>query len=233
MNGKDDVFFFTLIDFLIQICFFGIFVACATLLISERSKEKEAKVRAEVERLRKVTGVSSITQITDITVRLGPLDELKGFSEFWSWFDEPHKWKNTQTALERAGGPAALLERLDKLTKLEEGSGKPPCLARTEGEKRIPIPLATVIASDTTIEFENKNTNLEAVFTLLGRDFTATRRLSLEQFKQAFTPLRQKKPDCMYTLNFIEHTRFVDARDAVGTAFYLRIDRRGHATANR
>lgn len=233
MNDKDDVFFFTLIDFLIQICFFGIFVACATHLISERSKENEAKVDKEVGKLRKAAGVSSITEITDILSRLGPLDELKGFSEFLKRFDEPHKLKNTQRALERAGGPAALLGRLDKLTRLEEGSGKPPCLARTEGEKRIPIPLATVIASDTTIEFENENTNLEAVLTLLGRDFTSTRRLSLEEFKRAFTPLRQKKPDCMYTLNFIEHTRFVDARDAVGTAFYLKIDRRGHATANR
>ena len=129
MNDKDDVFFFTLIDFLIQIFFFGIFVACATHLISERSKEKEAKVSKEVGKLLQAAGVSSITEITDIFSRLGPLYELKGFSEFLKRFDEPHKLKNTQRALERAGGPAALLGRLDKLTKFEEGSGKPPCLA--------------------------------------------------------------------------------------------------------
>jgi hypothetical protein len=46
----------------------------------------------------------------------------------------------------------------------------------------------------------------------------------MTEFRKAFAPLLLKKPDCRYTLRFVESTRFVYARDAARFAFYLNIE---------
>ena len=228
-KDNDEIFLFTLIDFLLQICFFGLLVACAHAVATRHNAKTAARDQQDLELLRKATGVSNIAEITDLLTRLGPISELKGFSDFLSRYNESQKIANTREAIQQAGGPSQLRTQLETLRKIQEGSGKPPCLFRDDNGKRIPTSLATVLATDNAIEFTALTPDLQDVLTILSRDFQSVHRLSLTEFRTAFQPIRQKKPDCMYTLTFVEQTRFVDARDAANSAFYLKVDKRPYA----
>lgn len=49
--------------------------------------------------------------------------------------------------------------------------------------------------------------------------------LGLREFPRVFQRVLQKHPSCRYTIVFREMTRVVDARDAAGQIFYLRLRR--------
>jgi hypothetical protein len=231
MKRSDDVFFFTLIDFLLQVFFFGLVLYVLSHAIqmkadkTRRDSEKSRKDDiAAVKRLEVMTGVSNLTELTDLLTNLGPINELKGTADFISRAGGAEKVKAAVKTVEAMGGATAVNEKLAKLRKFEEGAGKPPCLFSQLTDKKVPRPLATVVANDTTISFEGSNPDLEATLALLGRAYPSVRELSLNDFRKAFAPLLSKKPDCRYTLRFRENTKFVFARDAAQSSFYLIVE---------
>lgn len=206
MKQNDDVFFFTLIDFLVQVLFFGLFLFVALQTIRDKAEEKQNADSANIKRMEDWAGVSNLTQLSDLLTKLAPPSELHSLGEI----------------ARAAGGKEALAKKIEKLRKIEEGVDKPSCLVTSEGHTAI---LATVIADDNTLRFEAPTPELNTVLSTLGTNFNAIRELPLATFAEIFAPLTQIRPDCRYTVRLIENTRFVDARDALGGVFYFRKSR--------
>ncbi|AKU11320.1 hypothetical protein AzCIB_1418 [Azoarcus sp. CIB] len=219
MKRADDVFFFTLIDFLVQVFFFGMLIYVVAQANQREAEEQRGVEKQQVEELKKAAGVSNLTELTDLLTRLAPITELKGFADFMAKWGGIEKATSAQKAVADAGGVEKVQERLEKLRKLEEGSGKPPCLYDVVDGKKVVTKVATVVATDSTIRFTENTPQLAQVLHILGHNFDSVRELSLADFRKAFSPITALKPDCRYTVTFNEATRYVDARDAVSSAF--------------
>lgn len=223
MKQSDDVFFFTLIDFLVQVFFFGLVLFVLNQAV-QAAKDNEHKTDEEkVQKLLDAAGVSSLTELTDELTNLAPLKELKGMSDFVSHNGGLKQVSQVNELVKTAGGEQGLKSSLERLKKLEDGLGKPPCLYEIVGDKKVVKSLATVFATDTSIAFQEESADLTQVLNLMNLKFSGIRELSLEDFRKTFAPLAIRKPECRFTLRFIEKTRLVDARDAARFAFYLSI----------
>jgi len=226
LKDSDDVFFFTLIDFLLQVFFFGLLLFVVGQAGKAEDEERLRKERTQFDEVKKAAGVSNLAELTDYLTRLAPVKDLKGLADFITGAGGLDKAKETAKVVQDAGGPVKIKESLDKLRKLEEGTGRLPCIFTVVDGKRQAIPLATVVASETNIRFESNTPALTEVLSLLGRTFDSVRDLPLQEFRSAFGRLTQLKSDCRYTLRVIETTRFVDGRDAVSSAFLHSITRK-------
>ncbi len=222
MKRADDVFFFTLVDFLLQAFFFGLLVYVLNATHQAHAEVEKKAAEKSIEDLKRVTGVSNLTELLDILTKLAPVDRLMGWADFFARNGGLDKVNSSLDAVNKAGGPEKLAEGMERLRKFEEGSGKPPCLYDAVGDKKVARNLATVVGDDSSITFQGTNEKLEEVLQLLGTNYKAVEKLSLADFKRTFGILPQKRPDCRYTLLLIEETRFVDARDAADVAFYTQ-----------
>lgn len=245
MKKNNDVFFLTLIDFLLQVLFFGLVIFA---LMNALTQKKESEKVADDERFRqlvKAAGVSNITELTDELTKLAPINELKGTSDYLQKLGSVEGAQKIADMSQEAGGAAALIaeleasrklaatvaqgshtvgeiqQRLEKLRKLEEGQGAAPCLYTMQGTRKRAKPVATVTASDSTIRLDGAEPEFDEVLKLLGRTPESVAELTLAQFAETFRPLARLKPECRYTLRFVENTQLVHARDAAQVAFYL------------
>lgn len=245
MKRNNDVYFITLIDLLVQIIFLSLLLYVVGKAGEERQLAAQRSAAEKVERALKASGVSNITELTDELTKLGPIKEMKGTADFISRaggaamanrlvgivtqvggverlegkLDEAAK---VQALVDRAGGG----EKVEQIIKkFEEGSGKPPCLFTMDHEKKSARAVATVSANDESISFEGSTPELEAMLALLGKSYASVQTLSFSAFKTAFAALPTVKPECRYTLRFIEKTNLVHARDAARFAFYLNISK--------
>jgi len=223
VKRSDDVFFFTLIDFLLQVSFFGLLLYVVAKNLDVGAEHERAKREKQVEEVTRAAGVSNLTELTDLLTKLAPIRDLQGTADFIARAGGAEKVISKVALVDDAGGAENLERKLEKLRKLEEGTGRPPCLYDEVDGKKIVRPLATVVANDTHITFQQTSPELEKVLSMLGREFATVRELPLGEFRKTFSALVTKKPECRYTLTFREKTRFVDARDAARFAFYLSI----------
>jgi hypothetical protein len=225
MKRSDDVFFFTLIDFLLQVFFFGLVLFVLAQSTQDKVNEARKEESEQIQKIKDALGVTNLAEITDQLTNLIPIDQLVGFSTLINNSGGLDKVKEAVALVEKAGGVTQLKADLIDLGKFKEGSGKPPCLFNIVDGKRFPKALATVIANDTSIAFKETNAELEEALRLIGRSYDSIRELPMAQFRSVFTPLVIKKPECRYTLQFQERTRLIDARDAARFAFYLNIEK--------
>lgn len=222
MRRTDDVFFFTLVDFLLQAFFFGLLLYVLNASKQEEELRARAPKDAEVERAMKAVGVSNLTQLLDFLTRLQPVDRLRGWADFFSRNGGVEKAQAAIDVVNQAGGTEKVVASMERLRKFDEQYGKPPCLYDEVAGKRIARPLAVVVADDTTIRFQGPNENLREVLRLLGTTYPAVEALSHAEFRRVFQPLTQKRPDCRYTIAVQEMTQLVFARDAIDPIFYRR-----------
>lgn len=224
MKRSDDVFFFTLIDFLLQVFFFGLVLYVFSQMAQKQAEDSRKQENAEIDKLKVAAGISNLTEITDMLTNLAPLKELKGTADFINRAGGLDKVATAVQTIDKAGGAGAVERQLEKLRKLEEGSGRPPCLFSMSGDKKVVRPLATVVATDSLISFVGTNADLEEALRVIGRNYDSVRQLPFSQFRNVFSELVSKKPECRYTLRFKEETSLVYARDAARFAFYLNIE---------
>ena len=217
MRRSDDVFFFTLIDFLLQVFFFGLllFVVGQSLKSEE---ELTAKAREELlDRALKANGVSNITELSDLLTRLAPLDRLRGTADFIERNGGPEVVEKGLKAVEAAGGPekaaalqeenAALSERLAKL----EGWGKVSCLPSVMVNGRLqPKTIATAVVSDDSISIQDPMDEFLALLKAHGLEFDSVRRQSLAAFTNIFTRVVTREPNCRYFLSIQRETKFFE-----------------------
>lgn len=209
-NRRDDVFFLILIDFLVQILFFGLFlfVAYQASLEKDQEKMKEAVDAA---------GVSDITELTDDLTRLAPL-KLRELSDLTQKLGGPDEVKRLLERAQQEGGAQVSISKLDKLRKLA-GKDKPSCQFE-EGTSN-PKALMTVLAAGRTLTIKAGSPELTAMAGQLARSVAVGQSMSPEYFERTFSPLLTQKKDCRYFIRFQERTELLAPRRAAGSVFYL------------
>lgn len=224
MKRDDSVFFFTLVDFLLTALFFGFVLLAVGRAQAREDAEEQRTSKAAVDSIRKATGISDLTELTDRLTRLGPLSKAQEARQIVAQAGGPEAARRSLSTVSAAGGSDSVAARLERLQQ-REGAGKPHCLYQETARGKEAIVLATVVGTDSTLAFERETPHLQAVLTRMGRTFDDVRLLRLEEFRRIFAQLVRLEPSCLYTIDFIERTRFVDARDAARGLFYMRIRR--------
>jgi hypothetical protein len=252
MKRSNDIYFLTLIDLLVQALFLGLLLYAIGDADQTKEKQKQeietSRQQAEqrnIDALLEATGVSNLTELTDELTKLAPIKELKGTADFISKIGGADDANRLADMAAEHGGVSKLSKKLEEakvtaslvvaaggaerlaavVKKIEEGSGKPPCLYTEAGDKKVAKPVATVVANDSTITFQGSNPDLEALLLLLKKPYASVERLPIQEFTLTFAPLLRIKPECRFTLRFIERTNFVHARDAVQKAFYTAVSK--------
>lgn len=215
MRRADDVFFFTLIDFLIQVFFFGFLLY---VLAQAAQQETNEKLR-EAENLVKKTGVSNITELTDFFTKLAPFKEWRGFADFIASAGGFENIKKSMGLINEHGGPEKVATGLEKLRKIEEGTGKPSCSYVMQGGKRIPQSVGRVRVSDTHVTFVSDTPEFVAVLGKLGIRNSDVKELTLNEFRNKFSALKTLRPDCRYRLDVEVNTQLLAPMDAVWSNF--------------
>ena len=195
----------TLIDFLFQIIFFGIFIYAIYMTQLNESKSNENRNDEQIKRLQNFFGIGDLTELTDKLTRLAPVEEIQHALEAKAYIDE------------KGGKP-----RIDDaIRKLDEGVGKPHCIP-TLNNKKVAIDLAEVVATDDRIVFQKETQELSKLLGILHLKFSDIRDLSLPEFNSTFRQVLAKEPSCRYTLRFKENTNYVYASNIAEQIFYLR-----------
>ena len=209
-NRRDDVFFLILIDFLVQILFFGLFlfVAYQASLKKDQEKMTEAVDAA---------GVSDITELTDDLTRLAPL-KLRELSDLTQKLGGPDEVKRLLERAQQEGGAQVAISKLDKLRKLA-GSDKPSCQFE-EGTGK-PKALMLVVATGRTLTIKAGSPALSAMEGRLAGSVSVGQSLSPDNFERTFRPLLTQKPNCRYFIRFQERTELLAPRRAADRVFYL------------
>lgn len=226
MRRSDDVFFFTLIDFLLQVFFFGLLLFVAgRALQNEADDSREARDK-QVDAMLKATGVSSIAELSDLLTKLVPLDKLRGTADFIARNGGEKNIEDALKAVHDAGGVAkigelnkenaALAERVAKL----EGWGKVSCLPNVMVNGKLqPKAIGTAIVADDSITLQDPAPEMLALLRTHGLEFDSVKRLSLSAFRTTFAPVVAKQPECRYFLTVRRETRYYEPMGAVWTAF--------------
>lgn len=227
MKRGDDVFFFTLIDFLLQVFFFGLLLYVVSQAFAPKPLEPdEAKARQE---LLEKAKVSNLTELTDLLSKMVPMDNLRGTAEFISRNGGWEKVKAAHDVAQAAGGvdkvkgmQAAIAAKELELEGLKgemRAWGTPSCVYETVGGKTRPKSVAKVRVSDDRIELTDPNDEMQKILGQLGVEFTAVRSLSHDAFRQAFKPLVAQKPHCRYFLEVLARPNLLSSMNVVWSAF--------------
>jgi len=227
MRRNDDVFFFTLIDFLLQVLFFGLLLF---VVWQVQQHEKKATALAEVEATQKLlvgTGLSSITELTDYLTKMVPLDQLRGTSDFIARNGGPGVVKGAMAAASAAGGIdkvstlAGQVKMLSsRVNELEGGWGKASCLPNVVVNGRLqPKSIARVVVEDAHVTIEEPTPEMLELLRRHGLNFDDVQKLSLASFRQTFAPVVVKQPECRYFMSAVTRTQYLEPMRAVWSAF--------------
>ena len=217
-NENDDVFFLTLVDFLAQVLFFGLFVFVVYQASDTQKREKVESDKAEIAKAVEAAGVSNITELTDELTKLSPT-QLKSFNDMIASAGGVKAVQALIAKAKREGGATAAVAHLEEFAKLK-GADKPSCLVGVDGETRM---LGTILATNEALEFTASTPELEVLLKRLGRRFEDVQRLPPGRFAAVFGPVLKLEPTCRYFVVFHERTGLVAPRRAVGQVFYLRL----------
>ncbi|WP_323810213.1 hypothetical protein [Sphingobium baderi] len=222
IRRSDNVFLLTLVDFLIQIIFFGLIVF--VFVKETEGKQRESFSPKQVSDALDAAGVSNIVELNDELSKLAPV-RLKGFNERLHAGDQGTDMAKAADAIGKAGGAEGLSGAIERLAKLEQGAGKPACLYQSVNGSKQTITLASAVGSGSAITFQGETPELAKLLKSVGLRYSDVQSLSLGNFRRTFNRVLSAQPDCRYTIEFRETTRMVDARDAAGQIFYLKLRR--------
>jgi hypothetical protein len=200
IKKNNDTFLLTLVDFLMQILFFSLFVFVAYQAMKQ-SKDRDNDP-SKIQEVVQAAGVSNLTELNDELSKLAPIG-LKGLN-----------------ARLNKDGNATDINKV--LAKLDQGTDKPPCLFDMVGDKKQARALGTLVGTNSSLQFISSTADMAAVVTKFGLNAPGTKVMSLGEFTRKFQPLLIKDPGCRYLVNLKEKTKSVDTRDAVQGIFYTR-----------
>ena len=210
MQQKEDVLYITLIDFLLQLLFLGMVISVVYAVAQQMAEDAapdpiQAKNAIEnMEKVKQLTGISDLTELTDELTRLGPLNQAKKNSD---------SWKEISKEVSAIGGMDVAKKTLAEQAIKKAGEGLPSCMPNKSR-------LATFHAYIDRIELgEYNETELSMVLDKLGLSKEGIQSLPLKDFTRKFNPINTTFPDCRYSINLIEHTYDTRPRDAVRIAF--------------
>ena len=208
-KDSNDLIFLTLIDFLIQLIFLGIVIG-VLYSISQSSKDKIDPVKYKeaidsINQIKKTTGISDITKLTDQLTKLGPMQDASKKIEV------ANKLENSIKALGGLDQANKTLE--DKIKKA--GQGKPACLPNG-------IFLTTIDAFEDHLEIKPPfSSDFSVLLSEIGINENELKTISFSKFRTAFQPVLSKHPDCRYNVKVMEYSKFIEPRDTVSSVFYV------------
>jgi hypothetical protein len=220
MRRTDSVFLLTLIDFLFQIIFFGVFLYAVYMATANEKAWEE-----NIKRLQSYFGIGDFTELTDQLTTLAPIEAIRRALAVSNAVGKTDLRSLTEAVeyIESKGGRTRIDEAIKKL---EEGAGKPHCLL-ANGSRKIAVELAEVVATESRITFSRETTELTKLLSRMHVSYESIRDLPLSEFTKRFKRVLEIEPGCKYTLRFIEKTDFVFPRNAAEPIFYLRKVRQG------
>ena len=213
MRNKDTVFWLTLVDFLIQIIFFGLFAAVIFLAANQKPEapvpatpepeptENSATVYAQA------AGYSSVAELTDELTRMVPATEFQ----------------KLQQAVANLGGPEEVERRAKEQKEGRGGLDLPSCERGADGRSYQSI--AKIRAFDDRIEFVQETPALTKALGQIGLSFSDVRVLSWKEFSRKLGPLSAPSRTCRYYVDVERHYDSADVVEHIGGIFYL-----GHRT---
>lgn len=216
MRRGDSVFFFTLIDFLLAALFFWVVLFALSRREASTAKGKEAQTSAVVDTLVRLAGVASVVELTDNLTRLGPIrDAVSAVAAIRQVGD-------LRDALRLIA--AARTIGADSLESLlaSRGAGKPHCIESSGQSGRRAVAIGRVVADDSTMTVVARTAQLDSLFRVVGTVPGNGVAMDFPAFRRLFTRVAALDTSCLYTLEYVERTRFVDARDAASGVVYLR-----------
>ena len=219
MKRADDVFFFTLIDFLIQVFFFGLLLFVVGKAVESRKETQRGHEAKQINELVLAAGVSNITELQDYLTRLAPIRDLQGTADFIRSTGGEDKVREAVRLVADAGGA---VELKGKLKKYDDAYGLPPCLRDEVNGKQVPRTLAVLRVEDEHIEIQRSSGDLEKLLGQLGTTSSAVQRLTLEQFRSTFLPLKTLSPQCAYFVEVRVATQYIKPMRAVWSNFRVK-----------
>ena len=203
MRQSEHVLYITLVDFLLQLLFLGMVIS--VIYSSLQADPKESQInKTFIEQIKKTTGISDLTVLTDLLTRLGPLNPVQARAALG---------RDLEGAVNKVGGKEEALNLLNAAAK--KGQGLPPCLAK--GEK-----LVAFHSYSDRIEIQTPpSSEMSFLLKYLGISFESVSRLSLSEFARVFAPVaaRNQKEQCIYNVVVYEHVYDTRPRDVIRRSF--------------
>jgi len=106
-----------------------------------------------------------------------------------------------------------------KSRKFEEAYGLRPCVTNEVDGKKVPRPVALLRLEDNAVEVRRGSADFDGVLGKLGLQYAAVQRLSLSDFRQHFSRMRNLWTDCRYFVDIEVATELLKPMDAVQSAF--------------
>ncbi len=195
MKRSQDVYFFTLIDLLLQLLFVAVVVWVIDRATPEPCADGTCIAKAPIQKLAEKNGFSTITQLMDYLTRLSPLGGAD----------------SAIIAVREAGGVDSVRLKTRMLDSLLRGVGLPPCRSIvTEGRRRA-VAEGRLIALDDSITVVSMTDAIGDFSDGVGRSY------SLREFVRRFSDV--KSSTCLHYVEVLEKTKYIYARDAIGTIF--------------
>jgi len=210
VRQSEHILYVTLIDFLLQILFLGLVLsviyAASLEADPETGKIEDLKTAQErIQSIKKLTGISDITELTDLLTRLGPLHQVKAKQE---------DYEKLSSEAKKVGGVDSAKKVLADYAAASGGQGSKSCLPNKAR-------LATLHVYRDRIElgsFDPKE--FPDLLSKLSLSKEKVERLSLEEFSKLFSQVKTLFPDCKFNVDLIEHSFDTRPRDVIRPIFW-------------
>jgi hypothetical protein len=213
MRRDDNVFLFTLIDFLVQILFFGL--AFYTVIAFANAKPNTSDtLKIDRDKVRTVTNWTWSTSIPGLADTIGPLSKPKDDFANWAQFISSHDLSEVTLdfdLVKQLGGK-------DRVEKAVRALGKPSCLPQ-DVPRNTATPIADLRLTDDRIAVQTTTPDFLKIAKQVRTDASVGTSFSLANFRAAFQSITNIQPECRYFVAIHEDTRLVAPRNAVNSAF--------------
>lgn len=199
MKKSQDVYFFTLIDLLLQLLFVAVVVWVIDSAKPDPCEGAKCIKSKPWQDLAALNGFSTLQELMDYLTRLSPFGGLD----------------SVVRVVKEAGGPDSVRIKSRMLDSLLKGVGLPPCRSLTENGRRRVLEEGRLIAWDDSITVVALRDSLRMIVDPSGR--TVGRSFLVKEFPSRFALARSST--CRHYVEVSERTRFIYARDAVEAVF--------------
>lgn len=232
---SDNVFLLTLVDFLLQVIFVGLFAYAVVTAINIKRDAAVMPIanqligmsEAQLHKLIKtVATTKDIDRALEDQRDLNTLLSKQGVSNFVELDDKLSRMvsvdqltdvKQVQAVIKAAGGVETAKTAINHYLN---GVGKPHCLYAED--KKNALPLATITAYDDHMVIEKTTPELNKVLAEIGEPQDQITDLKLPDFIRVFSKLASHYPNCLHSVRFRERTDLVYARNALSATRSLR-----------
>ena len=202
MRQSEHVLYITLIDFLIQLIFLGL-VLSVIYYASQPSKDEQDKAAEAIAKIKQLTGISDLTEITDELTRLGPLKTAAQNSKLGEDFNN---------LAGKVGGKEAAFKILTTEANKGSAPGKPYCIGG--------LKVATFDAYEDRLELRPPvSSEMSELLKQLNLSSESVKRIPIKEFSKTFAQLRVIETTCVYNVVLVEHSFDTRPRDAVNSTF--------------